>query len=293
MIVDRSIIFYDQLGCGQSTKLVGHPLTVLTKNDEANAKEGDKKPSKVLDVDAMVQDLVSLITHWKLDQFHLLGHSFGGILLFEYLKHCKNHPNTKSICRSATLASAPTSTQLVEEEVQRLCQNLLANSTGDDDYDDDEEGIPAGTLPKKVPKRFRETHECRMVPTPFPLMDSYSRVGPMKLRGLQSIGNYTAMLSSSSSSLSSSLTTQEQEEGEAIPPAPTKLQVPVLVLRGQHDFVTDKCVKDWDNMFQCCHYMTLAGCAHYGMLENEIMYGSVLSSFFADCDDDAYNHGAA
>ena len=296
VIVDRSIIFYDQLGCGQSTKLVGHPLTVLTKKEASDEGE-NKMPSTVLDVDAMVHDLACLIKHWKLSQIHLLGHSFGGILLFEYLKYCKNHPKTKSTCRSATLASVPTSTQLVEEEVQRLCLVLAANnSDNNDDDDEDDEGIPAGTLPKKVPKRFRETHECRMTPTPFPLMDSYSRVGPMKLRGLQSIGNYTATLSSTSSSSSlssptlSSPTTQGEAEEEAIPPAPVKLQVPVLVLRGQHDFVTDVCVKDWDNLFQGCHYMTLAGCAHYGMLENEVMYGSVLSSFLGDCDDNITNN---
>ena len=305
VIVDRSIIFYDQLGCGQSTKLVGPASSILTTQEETTTTmDRNKKTTAVttiLDVNAMVNDLDCLIQHWNLKQFHLLGHSFGGILMFEYLKYCDTHGNKTKIdrgtCRSAILASVPTSTQLVEEEVQKMCQAMIAagmDDDGDDDGDDGGDGdevIPVGVT-KKVPKCFRETHECRMVPTPFPLMDSYSRAGPIKLRGLHSIGAYTATLS-----LSSTFPREDEATvaAAAPPPAPlqptapatasTKLQMPVLVLRGQHDFVTGVCVKDWDQLFQDCRYMTLAGCAHYGMLENEVMFGSVLSSFLGDCDE--------
>lgn len=271
VIVDRSIIFYDQLGCGQSSNVAS--LSVLTKKTE----EG--KSSSVLDVDAMVKDLDLLLEHWNLSQYHLLGHSFGGILLFQYLKYCASNkpPETLSKCRSAVLASAPTSTKMVEEEVQRLCQELASSGITIDDDEEDEDYNSAGVsaLPKKAPKRFREEHECRMVPTPFPLLDSYSQAGSPRLRGLQSIGNYAATpLSPDPNAI----------EGKESTPNPMLALPPALVLRGQYDFVTEACVQDWDQLIDC-KYMTLAGCSHYGMLENEVMYGSVLSSFLGDNDD--------
>jgi len=274
VIVDRSLIFYDQLGCGQSANIASR--SVLTKTTE------DSTSSSILDVDSMVQDLDRLLEHWGLPEYHLLGHSFGGILLFEYLKYCLANKSPEDIqkCHSAILASAPTSTTIVEEEVQRLCKDLESASGGalEDDWDDDDDA-PArvGTLPKKVPKRFRLEHECRMNPIPFPLTDSYSRAGPVKLRGLQSIGNYNATLIAPKET---ELAKRKDEDERML----AVLSTPTLVLRGQYDFVTETCVKNWDRVFENCRYMTLAGCSHYGMLENESMYGSVLSSFLGDCD---------
>ena len=255
VIVDRSIIFYDQLGCGQSAVVAS--ASILT------TETAEGKSTSILDVDAMVRDLDRLLEHWKLSQYHLMGHSFGGILLFEYLKYCaaKKSPEVLSRCRSVLLASVPTSTVLVEEEVQRLCQDLVSSGRSLEDDDDEGDSMGVSTLPKKVPKLFRETHECRMVPTPFPLMDSYSRAGPVKLRGLQSIGSYTA----------TPLSSEHNADGDNN--TPERLTLPALVIRGQHDFVTEACVKDWDTLFQGCKFMTLAGCSHYGMLENEAMYG--------------------
>jgi proline iminopeptidase len=281
VVVDRSIVVYDQLGCGQSATVANSTvLSKLSQQGEATNK---------LDVDGMVKDLDALVDHWKFSQFHLLGHSFGGILLFEYLKYCQAH-NNKSMtkCRGAILASAPTSVSLVEQEVQRLCQDLPCDQDdANDDDDDDDEGF--STLSKKVPKRFREQHECRLVPIPFPLTDAYSRAGPPRLRGMQSLGEYKATLKGDEDTdkddLNSTISGDSNQALEtSSSAAPAKLSPPVLILRGQHDFVTEACVQGWDELFQHAQHMTLAGCSHYGMLENEIMYGSVITSFLGDCD---------
>ncbi|CAB9499842.1 Proline iminopeptidase [Seminavis robusta] len=273
VVVDRSIVVYDQLGCGQS-KTVVKPSALTRTNPETGEEETSR-----LDVDGMVRDLDLLIKHWKFDKYHLLGHSFGGILLFEYLKYCRDTNSLEELqkCQSAVLASVPTSTAIVEQEVQRLCRELTGNDEEEDDSDDD--GVT--TLSKKVPKAFREQHECRLVPMPFPLMDSYSQAGPPRLRGLQSIGDYKASLVVVSVDSKNTASEGAQEEEE---PIPEKLQQPALILRGQHDFVTETCVEGWDGLFDRVQHMTLAGCSHYGMLENEILYGSVLSSFLGDAD---------
>lgn len=56
---ERTVIFYDQLGCGRSTQDV---------------------PAEALTVEQFAQDLQTLIEHLELEKFALLGHSFGGLL---------------------------------------------------------------------------------------------------------------------------------------------------------------------------------------------------------------------
>jgi proline iminopeptidase len=268
VVVNRSIVVFDQLGCGQSSHVASPAVLIKETEDESQT-------SNQLDVDAMVHDLDLLMDHWNFSQYVLLGHSFGGILLFEYLKYCQTNGFSDKLqkCKAAILASAPTSAKLVEEEVLRLCQALDADAQEDDD--DDEDGVTA--LAQKVPKAFREKHECRMVPIPFPLMDSYSQAGPKHLRGLETIGDYVATLATT---INEGEDAGKENRSEQI----IKLEPPVLILRGQHDFVTEKCSEGWDALFRNRQHMTLAGCSHYGMLENEVMYGSVISSFLSDCE---------
>lgn len=326
IIVDRAVIFYDQLGCGQSTVVDQNVLfTTTTKpndddNDKSNSNDNntdEQHQQRILDLQGMVDDLEALIEHWNFsskDQCHILGHSFGGLIAYEYCKKIFNEQgpsNNKSPCLSLILASVPTSTQLVELEVQRLCQELKLESNNntnnnhdqrrtrmdDDDYDDDEENVggedevTTGTLPKHVPTAFRDQYECRIVPTPYPLVEAYQNAGPINLRGLNAIGNYaaTAPIVTATAKENES---QQQQQPMSFPPT--------LITRGQYDFVTEKCIEGWNDILlnkqrgstsssnnnntTTIQQMVLGGCSHYGMLENENLFGSVVSSFLNDHD---------
>lgn len=67
VVTDRSILFYDQLGCG--------------KSDEP-------KETSFYSIPLAVNDLIQLLQEVGVSEqgFHLYGQSFGGILAFEYLK---------------------------------------------------------------------------------------------------------------------------------------------------------------------------------------------------------------
>jgi proline-specific peptidase len=65
LVENRSLVFYDQLGCG--------------KSDEP-------KDLSHYSIDKSVDDLVELLRVLNLPKFHLYGHSYGGILAFEYVK---------------------------------------------------------------------------------------------------------------------------------------------------------------------------------------------------------------
>jgi pimeloyl-ACP methyl ester carboxylesterase len=178
---------------------------------------------------------------WNLPSYHVYGHSYGGILAFEYLKRTCD---TK--CLSVVLASAPTCTALVEEESQRLLQDLQ------EEYDVDK---------KQALERFRQVHECKALPIPLSLLDAYAQAGTV-WRGIQAIPNYKAELGLDQKSLSQA----------------------AFLLRGQDDFITGKCMKDWETLFCDTQSMVVAGCSHHALLENEQLYGCVISTFLVNHD---------
>ncbi len=92
---DRPIVMYDQLGCGKSI-IDPHHEELWKKETWAN-------------------ELINLRDKLGLKEIHLLGHSWGGMLLIIYM--CDYKPEgVKSITLSSTLSSA----SLWEEETHRL-----------------------------------------------------------------------------------------------------------------------------------------------------------------------------
>ncbi len=96
---DRPIVMYDQLGCGNSIIEKGH--------EELWTKE------------TWVNELINLREKLGLKDVHLLGHSWGGMLLIIYMTDYAPS-GVKSITLSSTLSSA----SLWEEECHRLI-NLI------------------------------------------------------------------------------------------------------------------------------------------------------------------------
>lgn len=228
VICDRAIIFYDQIGCGRSSR---------PEEEEAYS------------IPFAVQDLETLFAKWNLSSYHLYGHSWGGILAFEYLKRTRDEK-----CCSVILASAPTSVTLVEAESKRLLQEL------EEEGDEDE---------RQATERFRSKHECQALPIPLNLLDAYAHAAKT-WRGIEAIPGYVAMLG-------------DDDE--------TPLPQPAFIIRGQDDFVTQVCLDDWTKLFQNTQTMVLAGCSHHALLENEQLYGDVVSSFLVDHDPEVKEDG--
>ena len=83
----RPILFYDQIGGGRSTHLQG-------------------KPSSFWTIDLFVKQLESLIAHFCLKEYDVLGHSWGGILASEF-----SVSQPKGL-KKLVLSNSPPSTQL-------------------------------------------------------------------------------------------------------------------------------------------------------------------------------------
>ena len=236
----RSILFYDQLGCG-------------TISDE---------PTNVdcYSIGQAINDLEVILKKLSITRFHLYGQSFGGILAYEYLKKKYNQKegdtddDNDSGCLSVVLSSTPTSVKQVEDEAQRLIDALDS------------------------PDLFRETHQCRTKEMPQPLIDAYAAAGTV-WRGTKAISNYTATAA-----------TADVNEEEEMPSTSRRRMPSAMILRGEYDFVTEVCCEGWKSLFQkygnsrSVRYKTLSGCSHHGLLENGLLYGETLDSFFTEYD---------
>lgn len=230
LITDRSILFYDPIGVGQSKPLGGS--------------------TKTTDIDLMVKDFASLVSALPIPQFHLFGHSFGGVLAYEYLRGIEatttNHNEKSCECLSVVLSNVPPSVQastaVCETLLEEICQEMNAS-----DLDQ-----------QLVQETFSSRHECRVRPIPLPLQQSYEMAGfYSSSKGLETVSDYSA----------------EKE---------ITRDISALVLRGQYDFVTDTAT--WESIFAKSCVITLAGCAHFPMLENEDAFGGALKLFLTEHD---------
>jgi len=162
----RTIIFYDQLGCGRSMS-------------------GSPDVSDAYSIESSLDDLEALIRKTGLRRFHLYGQSFGGILAFELIKRIAEGRSSQKLnwddeykCLSVILSSTPSNVRQVEKVANDLISNLLAE-------DPDETTIM---------ERFRVNHQCRTDEMPQPLKDAYDQAGVEGVwRGTKSIQEWEAV----------------------------------------------------------------------------------------------------
>jgi len=158
---NRTVILYDQIGCGKSNE----PSDINAYSIESN-----------------VQDLMDLVqflkNHYGLNQFHMLGHSFGGIIAYEYMK--KTFAN-KSLINSPTLLSITlSSTPFDVHQVDKDCESQMDVIRDSGNYSTSEE----------VNQSFQQTFVCRTETLPRPLQVAFSKRG--KVWGQEMIQDYIA-----------------------------------------------------------------------------------------------------
>jgi len=249
---NRTVILYDQIGCGKSNE-----------PSDINAYS----------IDNSVQDLVDLVQFLKnrygLNQFHMLGHSFGGIIAYEYMKKTfanKNLINSPTLL-SITLSSTPFDVHQVDKDSESQ-MDVIRDS---ENYSTTEE----------VNQSFQQTFVCRTESLPQPLQVAFSRRG--KVCGQEMIQDYIA---------------------EPLPPTFQKndantdnnIMLPsILLTRGEFDFVTARqSIDNWKETFARSNYdhsifdidaLTVNNSGHYSMLDNSSFYTDALDTFLSRTDN--------
>jgi len=222
----RSIIFYDQLGCGRSS-------------------QPDQRC--MYSIQNAVNDFREIIHSLQLKSFHLLGHSFGGVIAYEYAKSNDMHCST---CLSLTLNSTPANMGTSLEECSRLEAEVRREMQLDD-----KEPHEASRL---VQERLRKRYECRTDEMPDSLQAAIEKRGIMF--GPEAVSDYVAY------------------------PPSSLFFPPVLFIRGQYDFITEACIEGWRDIFgqdsnsrgNAYREETMENCSHYCHLEDAKSFGDLV-----------------
>lgn len=238
-VPDRSIIFYDQLGCGKSDA---------------------PKDLNLYSIANSVDDLEALIKALDIPRFHLYGHSFGGVVAYEYAKRVAERPqygeqacgedNKGHSCQSVIISNSSTSVAMSNEESDRILQELEVGLNTQD--------------ASIVNDAFWRHNQCRLDETPAVLQDALDNTGVEWFSAPQLL-DYVAKSTS--------------RWARELPPA--------LIICGTHDFVTKSCTERWRRLFKHNKVTEVnVDGSHYLHLEKPQEYGELLSSFLLHKDQE-------
>jgi len=241
----RPCILYDQLGCGHSEHL-------------------PEAPSEFWSVDLFKRELVALLEHLGIDaRYHLLGQSWGGMLAME---HAVERP---AGLRALVIADSPASIELWVSETGRLramlpadvqaalTQHEEAGTTDSPDYSD-------------AVMRFYERHLCR-IPFPDCLSRSFSQMAADPTV-------YQTMNGPSEFHVVGTL------RGWDVTPRLADVEVPVLVISGEHDEATPEVVRPLVEAIAGARWELFEGASHTPHLEQPERFLALVEDFLAAND---------
>jgi L-proline amide hydrolase len=239
-------VFYDQIGCGRSQHMPDAPADFWT-------------------VELFCRELELLIEHVGIARrYHVLGQSWGGMLGME---HAVSRPPG---LRSLVIANSPASIPLWIAEANRL-RALLPADVQDTLTRHETEGTTDGPEYQQAMMVFYERHLCRVVPFPEPLQRTFAQLeqdptvyytmnGPSEFHVVGVIKDWD------------------------ITPRLGQVQVPVLVISGEHDEATPTVVRPLVDALPDARWELFEGGSHSTHLEQPERFHALVSEFLAAHD---------
>jgi proline-specific peptidase len=136
LAVDRPVIFYDQIGNGQSSRAADKPQAFWT-------------------FDLMIDELVNLLGHFKIeDDFDIIGHSWGSQLLPEYILR-RSPTGLKHAVFTNPLCDEPAYLNTRMEQLKEFPQ-WVQDAMMKQDHPDHRKAI----------EEYASVHFCRVKPMP-------------------------------------------------------------------------------------------------------------------------------
>jgi L-proline amide hydrolase len=236
----RRVIFYDQQGCGNSDQ----------PDDPARWT-----------VDFFVREVDAVREALGLERVHILGQSWGGMLLMEYLVR-----QPRGVI-SGTIASSPASMPLWVAETGRLRANLpsevievLDRHEAAGTWDDPEYAAAVDV--------FYERHVCRVVPFPEPVTRTFAKIernpqvyrtmnGPTEFHVVGTLGGWD------------------------IGPRLGAIEVPVLLTSGRHDEATPEQMALVAERIPQAEWTIFEQSGHMSHAEEPDRYMAVLADFLS------------
>lgn len=233
---EREVIFWDQLGCGKSDSPPDAKLWTLQRS---------------------VAEIDTVITALGLDRFHLLGHSWGGMLAQQYL--------LDSVTRAAslTISNSLASMARYSEDVNRLKLSLDTATQSAIDHHE-----AAGTTDsaeyQAAIRIWFQTYVCRTLPWPEELEESFSNLG---------IQIYETMLGPSEFRITGNLRSWDVLDrlGE--------ISLPTLIFAGRFDECTPERMREMHQRINGSQFVLFESSAHLPFIEEPERFDQVTRDF--------------
>jgi len=291
----RAVVRYDQLGCGRSDR----------PNDPSLWR-----------VQTFVDEFVALRDALGLDQVHLLGHSWGGMLAIEYIL------SRPTGVRSLVLSSSLCSTRFWVEEARRLRSAMPAHIVAvmrrfEEHHDGSAESVRAPAVVEMRPGVMPEdvAFRARMMRWSLPFVTSSltqriaswaSHVPPLRratyeIAGMAFLRRHLCRMTDFPLVLCQDFLARNQQVYEVmwgpseffatgvladwnVEPRLAEIDVPTLILSGRYDEATPAQQRRLLNGIPGSRWIILEDSAHLTFVEEPRRYVEVLTSFLDEVD---------
>jgi len=236
------VVFYDQLGNGNSTHL-------------------REKPKEFWTPELFMDELENLLAKLGIaDKYDLLGHSWGGMLGSQFAA-----TRTPKGLRRLILSGSPASIKLWEETGKEYAKGLPLDVQAALQKHED-----AGTTESQEYKDaidvFYAKHLCRIQPMPKDVAESFKKMDEDKTV-------YMTMNGPSEFHTTGSL------RSWSVIPELHRIQVPTFVINGRYDGASDKAVMPFFKLIPHVKWYTLAESSHMGPWEEREKFMELVSEF--------------
>lgn len=242
----RACVLYDQFGNGRS----GH------RRDA---------PADFWTVELFVSELEALVEHLGIgDGFHVLGHSWGGMLALELA--LRRPPGLRSLVVADAFATSAT----YSSEVAGLLRELPAEVRATIE-EHEAAGTTASPEYQQAIRVFYGRHVCRKRPVPAELLATLGALGDDSTV-------YTAMAGPSEFTLSGTLRSWDVTADLG------GIDVPTLLVSGRHDEVTPGAVGELHQALPAAEWVLFEESSHMPHLEEPDRFLDLVEAFLAKAD---------
>ncbi len=234
----RPVIFYDQLGCGKSDR--PGDLSLWT-------------------VDRFVEELAQVRAALKLDDLHLFGSSWGGMLAMQYVL------DRKPQLRSLTLCGSPASmTRWAADCAELLAQQPAEVRAAIKEHEDS--GFTACPEYAAAILGFYREHVCRLDPWPAGLERSFAEAG---------YDVYNTMNGPSEFTVTGTLKTWDVMDRLH------EIEIPTLLVGGSYDECRPDHLAEMHRRIPGSRLVIIENASHLCFAEQPEVFKKAVTSFFS------------
>ena len=260
----REVIFYDQAGCGESTLRKGKSVST------------EKFPHLLDPAYYSEEELPALIQHWKLDKYHVLGHSWGTILAQLFALNAKDtNTGMQSLILSGPISDSQAYIEAQWEEKEGnlaslppFVQSRIRALEEEGAYESKEYGAINDVL--------TTFFTARTAPAPDCLTSAVAGLNEEVYVGMQGPSEF----SMSGALADFNVTGRLHDE----------INVPVLLTHGVYDTMRPSIVKTMEKELKYAERVVFPHSGHVSMIDDTEMMNDVVSDFVTRVETKQYKY---